>query len=690
MVGKQILHYRVLEKLAQGGVGHVYKAEDTRLQRTVALKFLSQQFSQDISARKRFMQEARAVSALEHPNICVIYDIEETEDGDVFISMPCYKGQSLRQKIDAGPLELSEAFNIIKQIGTGLAQAHKLNIIHRDIKPENIIVTDEGEAKILDFGLAKVKGTESLTSVGTVLGTLYYMSPEQLQGKDIDHRTDIYALGILFYEMITGQLPFDGENEMAMLYAIMNNAPAPITTKRSGLPSGLDDIITKSLARKKDSRYSDVNEFLLDIEYIYQDNKIKTTRVAASKGFRRRFLIPLVIIVLILLSIFIFKLSLFQFNKETKTGLSIAVLPFENVSTDSTLDWLEWGIQTLLTTELNRSKEIRVVDMRGLMDINETAPKAGLQRLKSTVTVFAEGKMVKTADGIMINTSVIENKSDEVLISADTVIHNDSEIYNIVSKLASQIRASLEIKSAEEEVDEQWLKGFTTNSVEAYREFVFGHERFVHTDWLSARRHYRNAIAKDSSFALAYVWLATVYQMLNDYHGTQYCYQKASQLRHKLSFKEQLFVDILRTELEENYSQQIYLTTEIVDRWDPESNFWQFILGRAYLKNRQYQKAVETLEGQYLRGWPFVYTYYFLAESYASLDQFGESLKVFEAGLNQHRTFTAFYAWMSAIYYKLKDHSNYEYYKEQFFKTTSVQLTTAPEQYLEAGNGYRH
>jgi tetratricopeptide (TPR) repeat protein len=290
----------------------------------------------------------------------------------------------------------------------------------------------------------------------------------------------------------------------------------------------------------------------------------------------------------------------------------------------------------------------------------------------------------------MINTSVIENKSDEVLISADTVIHNDSEIYNIVSKLASQIRASLEIKSAEEEVDEQWLKGFTTNSVEAYREFVFGHERFVHTDWLSARRHYRNAIAKDSSFALAYVWLATVYQMLNDYHGTQYCYQKASQLRHKLSFKEQLFVDILRTELEENYSQQIYLTTEIVDRWDPESNFWQFILGRAYLKNRQYQKAVEALEGQYLRGWPFVYTYYFLAESYASLDQFGESLKVFEAGLNQHRTFTAFYAWMSAIYYKLKDHSNYEYYKEQFFKTTSVQLTTAPEQYLEAGNGYRH
>jgi len=268
MISKTISHYKIIEKLGEGGMGVVYKAEDTRLKRPVALKFLPPELTRDAEAKERFIHEARATSALQHTNICTIHAIDETEDGQLFICMDYYKGETLKKKIEKRPLKLDEAINIATQIAQGLAKAHEAGIVHRDIKPANIIITEDGEVKILDFGLVKLTGFTKLTKPGSTLGTTWYMSPEQLRGEKIDYRTDIWALGVVLYEMITGQQPFKGEYEQAVSYAILNDEPESITALRSGMPIALDGIISKTLAKQPKQRYQHIDEIPVDLTNI--------------------------------------------------------------------------------------------------------------------------------------------------------------------------------------------------------------------------------------------------------------------------------------------------------------------------------------------------------------------------------------------------------------------------------------
>jgi len=237
MVGTTISHYRVIERLGEEGMGVVYKAEDTKLKRTVVLKFLPPELTRDTEARQRFIHEAQAASALEHHNICNIHQIDETDDGQVFIVMAYYEGESLK-KIERGPLKLQEALDIAIQVAQGLDKAHKQGIVHRDIKPANVMITEDGVTKIVDFGLAKLAGRTKVTKTGTTLGTVAYMSPEQTRGEEVDYRTDIWSFGVMLYEMITGQLPFKGEYEQAVIYSILNKEPEPVTSLRSGVHRG--------------------------------------------------------------------------------------------------------------------------------------------------------------------------------------------------------------------------------------------------------------------------------------------------------------------------------------------------------------------------------------------------------------------------------------------------------------------
>ncbi|GAG35127.1 unnamed protein product, partial [marine sediment metagenome] len=222
MIGKIISHYNILEKLGEGGMGVVYKAEDTKLKRPVALKFLPPELTKDQEAKQRFIYEAQTASALEHNNICNIHEIDETDDGQMFIAMALYEGDTLKKKIEKGPLKLEEALDIGIQIGQGLDKAYKKGIIHRDIKPGNVILTEDGVVKIVDFGLAKLAGQSKITKDGTTLGTVAYMSPEQTHGENVDHRSDIWSLGVVLYEMVTGQMPFKGEYEQAVVYSIIS------------------------------------------------------------------------------------------------------------------------------------------------------------------------------------------------------------------------------------------------------------------------------------------------------------------------------------------------------------------------------------------------------------------------------------------------------------------------------------
>jgi serine/threonine protein kinase len=235
MIGQTISHYKILEKLGEGGMGVVYRARDTTLDRDVALKFLTTGLESGGPERARFLQEARAASALNHPNICDIHDIGETSDGRMFMVMACYEGETLKSRIANGPLQIEGAYDVVTQIARGLQKAHEKGIVHRDVKPGNVIITMDGTAKILDFGLAKLAGSKAgLTGAGATIGTVAYMSPEQARGGDVDHRTDIWSLGVVLYEMLSGLRPFRSEYDQAVVYGILNGEPDPLIGTRGG------------------------------------------------------------------------------------------------------------------------------------------------------------------------------------------------------------------------------------------------------------------------------------------------------------------------------------------------------------------------------------------------------------------------------------------------------------------------
>ena len=265
MIGSEISHYRILAKLGAGGVGVVYKAEDTRLQRPVALKFLAPHLLEDEEHRARFLREARVIASLDHPNIATIHEIDEV-DGKRFLSMAFVDGQPLNRRIKAGALDLDEALDFAIQMARGLQSAHQKGIVHRDIKSANLMVTPGNQVKILDFGLAQVKERSDLTKTGATMGTAAYMSPEQAQGLPTDHRTDIWSLGVVLYEMITGRLPFSGELEAAVAYAVVNSAHEPPSACRESLPLELDHVAAKALAKEPAARYQTIDDLLDDLQ----------------------------------------------------------------------------------------------------------------------------------------------------------------------------------------------------------------------------------------------------------------------------------------------------------------------------------------------------------------------------------------------------------------------------------------
>jgi len=288
MIGETISHYRIEDKLGEGGMGVVYKAQDNKLDRTVALKFLPSHLGADDTEKQRFLNEAKAASALDHTNICSIFSIEETDDGNLFIVMAFYDGMSLKEKIEQGPLPLKDVVKYAAQIASGLQKAHEKGIVHRDLKPANIFITNDDQIKIIDFGLAKAARQTMLTKSGTTLGTVPYMSPEQAQGNTVDHRTDIWSLGVVMYEMITGKLPFRSEYETALIYSILNEDPEPVTGLRSGVPMELERVINKCLEKEAGDRYQQVNETLVDLRKVEKEIvsgvRIRSSSVAKETG----------------------------------------------------------------------------------------------------------------------------------------------------------------------------------------------------------------------------------------------------------------------------------------------------------------------------------------------------------------------------------------------------------------------
>src|SRR4051794_27243322 len=267
--GDSVSHYRILEPLGAGGMGVVYKAEDTRLKRLVALKFLAVALGQDRDAKQRLVQEAQAASALDHPNICTIYEINETEDGQLFLAMACYDGETLKSRLARGAMPRDAALDLFTSVVRGVAAAHDAGIIHRDIKPANIIVTRRGEVKLLDFGIAKLQGQTSMTRTGMTLGTVAYMSPEQVTGRAIDARSDVWSLGALLFEMLAGRTPFAGPHDAAILHAIASTPPPAISDIRPDVPPAIGRIVARALEKEPGARFASAGEMLRELDAVH-------------------------------------------------------------------------------------------------------------------------------------------------------------------------------------------------------------------------------------------------------------------------------------------------------------------------------------------------------------------------------------------------------------------------------------
>lgn len=285
LIGKTVSHYKILEKLGEGGMGVVYKAEDTRLKRLVALKFLSPQTVGGEEGEKRFVSEAQAAAALDHPNICTVYEIDQAE-GQTFIAMAYLDGVSLKEKLDEKPLKLEDALDLAIQIAGGLQEAHEKKIVHRDMKSSNIMVTTKGQTKIMDFGLARQVGKTMITKEGTSMGTAAYMSPEQAQGEAVDHRTDIWSFGVILYEMLTGRLPFRGDYEQAVVYSILNEEAEPVTGLRTGIPMELERIVNKAMSKNREERYQNVNDMLVDLRAVRKGLEADTSTTGLTAAAR--------------------------------------------------------------------------------------------------------------------------------------------------------------------------------------------------------------------------------------------------------------------------------------------------------------------------------------------------------------------------------------------------------------------
>jgi serine/threonine protein kinase len=522
MLGKQISHYHILEKLGEGGMGVVYKAEDTRLKRTVALKFLPAELTRDAEAKERFVREAQAASALQDHNICTIHDIEETADGSLFIVMDYYEGNTLKDKIKDQRLKIKEAINIFEQIARGLEKAHEKGIVHRDIKPANIFITNEGVIKILDFGLAKLAGQVQLTKDSSTLGTIAYMSPEQLSGKEVDQRTDIWSLGVVLYEMITGQLPFTGDYEQAIVYSIINDEPESALNIKPDLPVELNRIINKFLKKNPQQRYRSIIELKSDLDALNLAIKsydvLKDSDRNRSVKSRKNLITGLTVIVLLII-VGIGYLVLNRSPETTRVIDSLAVLPLENLSGDPDQDYFSDGMTEALITELSRIKALKVISRTSVMRFKNTQePLPDIAR-QLNVAAVVEGSVLKAGDRVRITAQLIEATSDKHLW-AESYERDMREILSLQKEVAKTIADQIKATLAPSEKNE--LSKLPTINPLAHEFFLKGHYFYDRTsvdDAWKAITFFDQAIQIEPGFAPAYAGKAIAYDLIVSYNA---------------------------------------------------------------------------------------------------------------------------------------------------------------------------
>jgi len=527
MIGQTISHYKILEKLGEGGMGIVYKAHDTTLNRTLALKFLPEKVNKDETAKARFLQEAQAAAGLNHPNICTIFGVEDY-DGKLFISMEYIEGGTLGEKIPFSKVD--DAITIAVQIGEALQEAHTKGIVHRDIKADNIMLTSKGQAKVMDFGLAKLKGSLKLTRTSSTVGTLGYMAPEQIQGGEVDYRSDIFSFGVLLFEMLAGKLPFRGEHEAAMVYSIVNEEPAPLTKYQPDLSQELERIVGRALEKAPEDRYQSVADMVSEL----RRERKKTTKIgrlsaadsrppSAEQSFpvvkrtdAKKKAIVFSSIGLLLLAA---GLAIYLYVGRGQSIDSLAVLPFENVGASPEQEYLSDGLTESIINNLTKIASLRVVPRSTVfrfkgkeMDVQEVGSKLNVRAVLS-------GRITHRDQVLDVQVDLIDvNRQSELW---GNLYHSSAaDILSLQQQITDDVSSRLGI-GLSAETREKLAKRSTANT-QAYQLYLQGRYYWNKRNTVAIGRsidYFNQAIALDSTYALAYAGLADSYIIQSQYSG---------------------------------------------------------------------------------------------------------------------------------------------------------------------------
>jgi len=674
MIGKTILHYKILEKLGQGGMGVVYLAEDTKLKRQVAIKFLPHHISTNSDERKRFEIEAQAAAALNHPNIATIHSIEEADD-ELFIVMEYIKGKHLKDHIGTKPLSVEETVDIAIQIARGLQEAHNNGVVHRDIKSANIMSNDKGQVKIMDFGLAKFRGSAQLTQIGTTIGTAAYMSPEQARGEDADQRADIWSFGIVLYELLTGQLPFPGDYEQTVIYSILNEDP----DYNENLPTTLKSVLQKSLAKDADQRYQQMNELLADLE---GNNEIKNHESSSPDVFNKlrrkksqHLYLGIILILTLIITIAIFLLSE---QKNEKIFDSIAVLPFTDMSPDKNQEYFADGMAEEIINSLVQIPGLKVPARTSAFRFKGQDKDIKTIGSELEVSAVLEGSIRKDGNKIRVTAQLIK-VDDGFHIWSNTYERQLTDIFEIQDDLSKSIVTALKIEIS---TDQKLLSHNKSINVDAYNLYLKGRyfwNRRSREALIQSVAYFNQAIEIDPSYGLAYAGLADAYTILGVWHylkpneafpkarsaaqkaleidesiaeahtalayvkhyydwdwpGAEVSFKRAIELKPNYAHAHHWYAELLSVAL--NRPDEARIEIEKALQLDPLSLIINSVSGFIYTAEKKPIEAIKQLEKTLKMDKNFIPAHYFLLEVYAKNGFDNQTFKVFQ------KTFSGFY-----------------------------------------------
>ncbi|MEX2088428.1 MAG: protein kinase, partial [Bacteroidota bacterium] len=637
MIGQTISHYKILEKLGEGGMGVVYKAEDIRLNRPVALKFLPLQKTITKDDSDRFIREARAAARLNHPNIATIFDFHELEDPSThstlaFIAMEYVEGRTLGQLLREGPLLIEKVVAIGMQLAEALAIAHQRGIVHRDLKPANIIVTPGDTVKILDFGVAKLLEEDTRTSPKSIAGSAMYMSPEQVQGAHIDHRSDLFSLGVVLYEMVTGKRPFQGEHNPAVFYSITNTNPLPPSKSRPDVPGPLETIILRLLEKDTSKRFQRASDLRDALSQLSPRRTQSNNRYGS--GFVRRHR-QSISTSLVLLAAVVFTTMMLSRNEAVEPGVNVAVIQFDNYTGDAALYWMTRGIADMVITDLSQSRYLSVVPLDRITNLIPASQTESTESWKfeaarqASANILVTGSVMKAGDRLRVLTKVFDLRSGQTLSSEHVEGSGSEQFFQIADEIARRVRLVLEIEATAPGEKNEIVQA-RTHSAEAYKEYTLGGAFIEKQYYEDAIRHLQRAVELDSTFARAHNSLSHVYDVLGERSLAEASIQKAIRFSNGLPEIDRTMIALQYAQLRGDWNEEFRLVQQLLLR-QPYEPAWHFRLGWHYFAHqRNYEQSVyHYLRALEIDSTRYPLTYHYLGHVYLNWGKGSEAVDAF-------------------------------------------------------------